>query len=221
MKTATLAAILARDLLRSEPTRTSDAAECFACGRSFMPRPSTGDDNTHRFCSTRCREAFDDGFPPYNPDQFRELARTFDTSNLRVVAGPTGVTSCDPLQGSNQVSRGIKRHGSTGWVIECFGCGKEFESTGLRCCSPGCERRHRERSENAEVMARVGMERPVKRKCEAAGCGRDIPTWRNGRRVSKATKFCSDKCSRTSKKANQVSDSPDGVFDTQTAKKPA
>jgi hypothetical protein len=70
-------------------------------------------------------------------------------------------------------------------------------------------------------MAKVGMERPVKRKCEAPGCDRDIPNWRNGRRVSKATRFCSDKCSRTSKKtekATPVYESPDEVFDTETAK---
>jgi hypothetical protein len=66
MKTSTLAAILERELLRTEePTKTSDARECFACGRPFMPRPSTGDDNTHAFCSARCREACDAGFPAY------------------------------------------------------------------------------------------------------------------------------------------------------------
>jgi hypothetical protein len=96
-----------------------------------MPRPSTGDDNTHAFCSTRCREALDNGFPPYDPDQFRVLARTSDTSKFRVVAGPPGVTSYDPLKGSKQLSRGIKRRGSVGLIIECFGCGKEFDSKGL------------------------------------------------------------------------------------------
>jgi hypothetical protein len=116
-----------------------------------------------------------------------------------VVAGPPGTTSYDPLQGSKQLSRGIKRRGSTGWIIDCFGCGKEFDSTGLRCCSTDCERRYLKRCENEQLMAAVGMERPVKRKCEAPGCGRDIPNWRNGRRVSKATRFCSDKCSKASK----------------------
>ena len=35
-----------------------ESATCFACGRSYCK----GDG---RFCSTRCREAFDAGFPPY------------------------------------------------------------------------------------------------------------------------------------------------------------
>src|SRR6516225_10420919 len=89
MKTATLAAILARDLLRTEPSRTSDAAECFACGRSFMPRPSTGDDNVHAFCSARCREAYDGGWPVYNSNK----TDVFDVpmSAWGVVAGPPGV----------------------------------------------------------------------------------------------------------------------------------
>jgi hypothetical protein len=34
--------------------------ECFACGRAY----SRGDG---RFCTSRCREAFDAGFPPYEP----------------------------------------------------------------------------------------------------------------------------------------------------------
>ena len=218
MRTATLAVAIQRDLLRTEPVGT-ETPEC-ACGRPFMPRPSTGDDNTHRFCSPWCREAFDNGFPPYDPDHFRELARTSDTSNFRVVAGPTGVTSYDTLQDSNQVSRGIKRRGSTGWVIECFNCGKEFDSCeGFRCCRSECERRCRNRSENHELMSKVGMDGPIKSKCHE--CGGNIPNWRNGRRVSKATRFCSDRCSRASKKtkkATPMCKSPDEIFDTETTK---
>jgi hypothetical protein len=125
MRTATLAAAIQRDLLRTEPVRT-ETPEC-ACGRPFMPRPSTGDDNTHRFCSPWCREAFDNGLPPDDPDRFRGVTRTFDTSNFGVAAGPLGVTGCDPLQGSSQLSHGIKRRGFASWVNECFACGKEFE----------------------------------------------------------------------------------------------
>ena len=89
MKTATLAAILARDLLRTEPTRTSDAAECFACGRSFLPRPSTGDDNVHAFCSPRCRQAYDVGFPAYDSNKVDVFA--VPLSAWRVVAGPPAI----------------------------------------------------------------------------------------------------------------------------------
>jgi endogenous inhibitor of DNA gyrase (YacG/DUF329 family) len=85
-----------------------------------------------------------------------------------------------------------------GYVIRCAHCQTEFESTGLRCCSTECERRHRERLDNLKVMAEVGSEPSAKRKCEY--CGAVIPRWRNGRRVSRSTRFCSDRCSR---KANR------------------
>jgi hypothetical protein len=76
------------------------------------------------------------------------------------------------------------RMGSHGLLIECAGCGRQFDSRGLRCCSTGCERQYRERKDNAAVMAEVGMDLAVtKRKCENLECGRPIPKWRNGKRV--------------------------------------
>jgi hypothetical protein len=200
MNTATLAAAIERDLLRGEPARTY-APECFACGRSFLPRLSDGED-TGRFCSRRCREAYDAGLPPYDPDQLKKLASRINPGGLRVVAGPPGLNGYDPLQGSQQLSRGIKRRGGAGFVIACLGCGREFDSTGLRCCSLACERRCRDRGENEDLMSEVGMERPTKRKCEQ--CGGVIPIWRNGRRVKKTTHFCSPRCSKASKRAPPV-----------------
>jgi len=38
------------------------------------------------------------------------------------------------------------------------------------------------------VMAEVGIQPIAKRKCEC--CDAAIPKWRNGRRVSRATRFC-------------------------------
>jgi hypothetical protein len=67
-----LAAALLRDRERSAPTNNS-IIECFACGRSHMRRPVSGDDNA-RFCSTRCQTAFDDGLPPYDPNHDRPLS---------------------------------------------------------------------------------------------------------------------------------------------------
>jgi hypothetical protein len=218
MNTADLAAAIERDLLRTEPVRT-DAPECFACGRSFLPRPSDGE-ATSRFCSPRCREAYDAGLPPYDPDHSKKLASRFNPGGLRVVAGPPGLSSYDPLQGSQQLSRGlsrgIKRRGATGFVIACLGCGREFDSTGLRCCSLACERCCRDRSENEQVMGEVGMERPIKRKCEQ--CGGVIPNWRNGRRVKGTTRFCSPRCSKASKRAPPRSAGPDPVLGAETAK---
>jgi hypothetical protein len=89
MKTATLTAIIQRDLLRTERLKT-DASECHTCGRSFMPRPSSRDDNTWRFCSTRCREAYDAGFPAYDPSYVRKLTDV-SLAAWWVVAGPSSV----------------------------------------------------------------------------------------------------------------------------------
>jgi hypothetical protein len=201
--TATLASAIQRDLLRTEPAKTPDGVPCHACGRPFMPRPNTADDNTHTFCSTRCRDAYDKGWPAYDPEEYNRLKRLPFTadSKFRIVAGPPGVTEFNPLKGSQQLSRGINRGRSrTGWLIDCFGCGKEFDSAGLRCCSVECERRYLKRGENDELMAEVGMERPTKRKCEAPGCGKDIPNWTNGRRTSVTKRFCSPKCRQRAQK---------------------
>jgi hypothetical protein len=215
MNTASLAAAIERDLLRSEPARTY-GPECFACGRSFLPRPCDGDDDNWRFCSRRCQQAYDACLPPYDRDQLKKLASTFNRGGLRVVAGPPGVSSYHPLQGSEQLSHGIKRRGYSGFVIACLGCGRAFDSTGLRCCSLACERRSRDRSENERLMREVEMERPTKRKCE--WCGGNIPRWRNGRQVSKAVRFCSPRCSKASKRASPRSDGPDPVLGAETAK---
>jgi hypothetical protein len=66
-----LAAALLRD--RERPTSVNTSNECFACGRSHMRRPVSGDDNS-RFCSARCQDAFDAGFPPYDPNHDRPLS---------------------------------------------------------------------------------------------------------------------------------------------------
>jgi hypothetical protein len=206
MRTAALADAIQRDLLADRPVK-EDARKCFTCGRPFMPRVSTGDDNVHRFCSARCREGFDAGAPPFEPERdepTRKHASWISLKPTHVVAGPPGYVPgelYDPLAKSRRLSRGIRGRGAEGWLIECLGCGKQFDSTGLRCCSTDCERRYRERGENEALMANVGMDAPVKRKCEREGCGRNIPTWRNGRRVSAMTRFCSPKCGKEARKA--------------------
>jgi hypothetical protein len=95
------------------------------------------------------------------------------------------------------------RMGPHGFYIHCANCQKEFESKGLRCCSVSCERQLGERD----------VEAAPRRRC--AQCGVRIPTWRKGRRVSKATRFCSSKCS---KKAKRQSDSLDPFLGIETMK---
>jgi hypothetical protein len=111
--------------------------------------------------------------------------------------------------------------GRHGFHIRCPGCNKEFESTGLRCCSTECERRYRESDENAKLMAKVGIEAAAKRRCEC--CGGVIPKWAKGRRVSKAKKFCSEKCAKRAKRANKrrgmASDSRTTFLSAKTIKK--
>jgi hypothetical protein len=82
------------------------------------------------------------------------------------------------------------RMGKSGFWIECANCSKQFESKGWRFCQPKCAREAREQAETASVLAEVNMEAPTKRRCQKPGCGRSIPNWRGGRRVSRSAKFC-------------------------------
>jgi endogenous inhibitor of DNA gyrase (YacG/DUF329 family) len=86
-----------------------------------------------------------------------------------------------------------------GFLIPCRGCGKQFDSKGLRCCSTECERIYRERQERLAGM----LEAPApKRKC--LECGGNIPRWRNGRQVSAATKFCSNRCGQKARRTGSL-----------------
>ena len=107
--------------------------------------------------------------------------------------------------------------GPHGFLISCAGCNNRFDSKGLRCCSPDCERRLGRKRELDAVLKEDPF-RAVKRKC--AGCGGDIPNWRNGRRVSSSTRFCKPVCQRkAAKKAGLASGDQNPVTDVQTAKK--
>ena len=97
--------------------------------------------------------------------------------------------------------------------ISCLGCGRDFDSRGLRCCSVDCERGYRERQDNLAIMAEVGIEPKAKRTCER--CGARIPQWRSGRRVSSKARFCSPKCQQKARS------SQNHVFNAETMKKSA
>jgi hypothetical protein len=177
--------------LTTETIRQTESTEiipCWVCGATFLYKGRRGDLNG-RFCSFRCQTFFDDGNAP--PD-----APADTLIGYRVIAGPGGVETDFYATLFGRPPIAMKRS-TDGFRIACAGCGKEFESRGLRCCSDACERQHRERQGNMAVMAEVGMEpAATKRKCAFSGCGNTIPKWRDGRRVSKATRFCSPKCSR-------------------------
>jgi hypothetical protein len=186
IKQSTLTRVIEADLLTEKPMVRNDAVSCHACGRPYMYRGPLGD-ASGRFCSDRCRDAYDAGWPAYDPDIHEPDRRK---SNWI----PLGKLRDDPLSGSRQISRGINRRGAHGWIIECLGCGREFDSKGLRCCSTKCERAYLDRQEATQAMAEVGMEAPTKRKCQREGCPHYIPNWRNGRRVSSKTRFHSKEC---------------------------
>jgi hypothetical protein len=85
--------------------------------------------------------------------------------------------------------------GKEGFLIEYRGCGKRFDllqRMQARFAPPARE---------WGDLAEVGMEAPTKRRCEAPGCSNTISVWRNGRRVSKATRFCKPACAAKARKA--------------------
>ena len=166
MKQSAIAAVIERDLLRSDDIPSITTVQCFSCGHRMTYRGS-------RFCSDRCREWFDAGGAAYQL---------------------TGTVYRD--RAGNEM-----RAGRAGFLIRCPHCAKEFESKGLRCCSVECERGYCDREDNLAVMAEVGTEPAFKRQCEA--CEIKIPKWRNGRRVSSKTRFCSARCQRTTAKMAQ------------------
>src|SRR5215813_2128167 len=108
---AAIAKTIKRELLADDrPKHTS--LECFACGREFLKRDG-------RFCSPRCRDAFDAGALPFDPTYTNK-------SNRRWYSLPMG------------------RHG---FQIPCRGCGQTFDSIGFRCCSAECERKFRRKEQ--------------------------------------------------------------------------
>jgi hypothetical protein len=123
-----------------------------------------------RFCSGRCRELYDSGAPAHDPSYGHKDRRQWYSLPLSM----------------------------EGFRVKCASCRKQFDSKGLRCCSAECERSYRERNETLVILNQIGSEPAGKRKC--AECGADIPNWRDGRRVSKATRFCSDRCSARSRR---------------------
>ena len=116
-----LAAALLADQQRDRGA--DDAAQCFVCGRGVVYGRS-------RFCSDRCRDYYDARNPGYFQDWLHPKPKGW-----RVIAGPPG---CDV--GADYRPDGIiARRTKDGFIIRCAHCEQEFESRGLRCCSPKCE----------------------------------------------------------------------------------
>ena len=212
--TKRLAEALFADRNRAGTDRT-DITACWACGSTFRYKGRHGELNGN-FCCSRCQDWYDGGYRPIEHDHAEKAYKT-PIDRWRVVAGPPGVEVGAPYYA------GVFPRSSTtmtmtkkGYRIRCASCHREFESKGLRCCSPACQRGYRERQENLAAMAEVGIEPTSKRQC--ASCGARIPTWRKGRKVSSSSRFCSPKCQQ---RARRRSNARKAVLNAETAKKAA
>ncbi|MPZ40385.1 MAG: hypothetical protein GEU95_20490 [Rhizobiales bacterium] len=146
--------------------RPQSSNETHACFACGRPFMWGQSGSVRRFCSQGCVDYFDSGAPPYDPTYTNK-------NNQRWYTLPLG------------------KHGS---LINCKGCGRQFDSKGLRCCSRDCEREHRDRRDNAKLMAEAGMSPSHKRLCQRPGCTRPIPRWKNGKATRKDCRFCTEKC---------------------------
>src|SRR4051812_17115758 len=94
-----------REAERSTTNHVWSEMTCVACDRTFTYR-AVEDYNT-RFCSLKCCQAYDNGFPAHA-----------SKSHTNWFSQPVGLK---------------------GFYINCSGCGKRFDSIGLKCCSVICE----------------------------------------------------------------------------------
>jgi len=185
---------LLADRSRGETDR-NDITKCFMCRTGMMYRGS-------RFCSDRCRNFYDAG----EPEQdwlHRPKPENLPLTELKVIAGPPGIelgACCHRLLFGDRPVTPMKR--TAGNMIRCAGCGQEFDSKGLRCCSTDCERRYKERQENFATMAKAGIEPAPKRRCTNPDCANTIPKWTNGKRTPSSRRFCGPKCAQRARRAS-------------------
>jgi hypothetical protein len=78
------------DRLHSEtvPNSKRSSSAMLVAGLMFTPRLS--ECLNARFCSGRCREWFDNGNPPHDPNHLRRITEV-PLASWRIVAGPPGV----------------------------------------------------------------------------------------------------------------------------------
>jgi hypothetical protein len=177
-------AAIERAILRDREQRqqcpaNTAMAECLGCRKPYVYRGPRGD-NSGRFCCDQCRVEYDiPGAVSFDP---------FKHTKWNVVAGgDPGYLVATPMTrvSSREREDGVIRGG---WRINCPGCGKSFESFGLRYCKPECRRAERERTEAKQLIEEAGISIDKRRPCQR--CGKPIPRWRNGKAVRKDAKFC-------------------------------
>ena len=62
-------------------SQTESEPSCFLCGRTGL--------RDRRFCSMRCRDAYDRGFPRHEPNHARAILAA-PLGDWKIVAGPSG-----------------------------------------------------------------------------------------------------------------------------------
>src|SRR5262249_40068916 len=136
MKTSTITRILLRDILREDQQEEQPAGPlCFGCSQPYSERKLV----------------------PGSDDSSR-----FCSVHCRQDYDPDLAANYGGKTQPHWYSMPLGRHG---FLIKCAGCGKRFDSMGLRCCSTECERTYRERQEINRLLAQVPF-RAAKRKCK-------------------------------------------------------
>jgi|AmaraimetFIIA100_FD_contig_31_41790725_length_712_multi_9_in_0_out_0_2 hypothetical protein len=156
-----------RDRRRAPGSETKPDAECFGCGKSFTYRGPRGD-SSGRFCSDGCRIEYDaPGAFTFDPFKFVAWRTIVGGDPGHLVAAE--MVRVAGHERADRIMRG-------GWRIDCAGCGRRFESFGLRYCKPECRR------------APAASAAPAKRPCQK--CGGPNPRWGKSRATRKDAAFC-------------------------------
>jgi len=186
MDRQTLVARITADLLSPDKPRDTNVTPCVTCGR---PTLIQGGDPDNTFCRAQCERALEAGLVPRYADL--PMINGVYSRSWSVVAGTAPGYMPQPMRMSKD-----------GFLIACANCRREFDSRGWRCCSTECERSFKAKERNMAIIGQSDMDPPTKRKCEQ--CSRDIPNWRDGRRVRQDSQFCSKACAQKNRRKNGV-----------------
>ena len=106
--TAKLAALIEEDRQKHAARPKYEAPKCFSCGREFTHKGPQGDDSG-RFCSSQCREAFDAGNRASEPPAVMvERVNRVPLRAWKITAGPPGIEVGSKYY-ADILDRGLKR----------------------------------------------------------------------------------------------------------------
>jgi len=154
-RTALVARAIERDLLREAEVPAVKTSTCHCCGRGFAYHLPTGDDSG-RFCSLRCRQAYDDGGPRYADLSTSNDWINVDLSKCIQIAGPA-IPRCDSCGGLcvelyRKAGKAFCRwRCRDGKPRECIACGVNLYGIARRgpYCSEKCANEPRRKRQKA------------------------------------------------------------------------